>query len=390
MHMLTSSFYVRTTAAFLAAIILAGCKEETAQQALPKVFVSQPLAREVTGWDGFTGRFEATDTVDVRARVSGLIERVAFRDGAIVKKGDLLFVIDPRPYQAEVTQAEGRLADAQSRLQLADVELGRAKVLIRSEATTTSILDQREQAYRGAQAAVTTAAGALARAQLDLEFTDVHAPISGRISRKLVSEGNLVAGGDASATQLTTIVSIDPIDVYFDIDEESYLRYGRLAAAGKRASAGNVGSEVEIVLPDDATPPRKGILDFVENRLDKSTGTLRGRARLANPDHTLNPGQFARVLIVGDTAHRALLVPDSAITTDATERVLHVLDKDDRIASHSIELGRVFDGLREIKSGLEASDRVVIDGIQRAQVGDKVAPKLKLFSVSSASAESRQ
>jgi multidrug efflux pump subunit AcrA (membrane-fusion protein) len=293
MHMLTSSFYVRTTAAFLAAIILAGCKEETAQQALPKVFVSQRLAREVTGWDGFTGRFEATDTVDVRARVSGLIERVAFRDGAIVKKGNLLFVIDPRPYQAEVTQAEGRLADAQSRLQLADVELGRAKVLIRSEATTTSILDQREQAYRGAQAAVTTAAGALARARLDLEFTDVHAPISGRISRKLVSEGNLVAGGDASATQLTTIVSIDPIDVYFDIDEESYLRYGRLAAAGKRASAGNVGSEVEIVLPDDATPPRKGT-----PRQEFSSGgsllrPLRGEVAGACDRHVRRPARSA-------------------------------------------------------------------------------------------------
>ena len=342
----------------------------------PTVFVSHPLERKVIGWDTFTGRFDATDTVEVRSRVAGYIDQVAFRDGDFVKKRDLLFVIDSRPYQAVVNQARGQLENARSRLELAKLDLARAEHLIASGTISTSLYDQRKQAHTAAVAGVITAEGSLERARLDLEFTRVLAPMSGRISRKLVSAGNLVAGGDANGTLLTTIVSVDPIELYFDIDEESYLRYGRQTAQGKRKSAGNVGSDARIALPGQDSPPLVGEIDFTENRLDRSTGTLRARARVPNPDHLLNPGQFARVEIIGDAAHAALLVPDSAITTDATRRVLNVVSGGGRIEARPITIGRLFGQFREITDGLRPGDLVIVSGLQRAQVGEKVTPRL--------------
>jgi len=369
-------------------LVLTACKvESAAPAAAPTVLVSMPVQREVTGWDSFSGRFEATDTVDVRARVGGYIEQVAFRDGALVKKGDLLFVIDPRPYQAAVEQAEGRLAEARSQLQLASIEMGRADRLIATGAVAATVRDHRLQGQQAAQAAVTTASAALARARLDLEFTRVRSPMSGRISRKLVSEGNLIAGGDASATLLTTVVSVDPINVYFDIDEESYLRYSRLASEGKRKSVGNLGSEVKIALPGESTAQLSGTLEFVENRLDRSTGTLRARARVANSDQSLNPGQFARVQLIGDAAHTALLIDDAAITTDASRRVVNVVGDDDRVVARQVQLGKLFGNLREISGGLKATDRVIVGGLQRAQPGDKVAAKVQPVSEKTAAKE---
>jgi RND family efflux transporter MFP subunit len=372
------SFCLYTAAVLVIFSVLAGCKSDAPpRQPPPTVFVSQPLEREVTGWDSFTGRFEAADTVEVRSRVAGYIDRVAFHDGDFVHKGDLLFVIDPRPYQAVVDQARGRLDEARSQLQLANLNLARADTLIASGTIATSLYDQRKQAHAAALAGTTTAAGSLERARLDLEFTRVVAPMSGRISRKLVSAGNLVAGGDASGTLLTTIVSVDPIDLYFDIDEESYLRYAQLTAEGKRHSAGNAGSEVHIALPGQTESSLTGEIDFTENRLDRSTGTLRGRARVANPNHLLNPGQFARVELIGDAAHHALLVPDSAITTDATRRVLDVVGRDDRVAVRPITMGKLFGQFREITAGLQPGDRVIVAGLLRAQAGEKVTPKLQ-------------
>ncbi|WP_269502117.1 efflux RND transporter periplasmic adaptor subunit [Burkholderia sp. IMCC1007] len=355
----------------LAALLaLTGCQsDDKTPTAPPSVIVSAPVIRNVNDVDVYTGRFEAVDTVDVRPRVSGYLERVAFQDGATVKKGDLLFVIDPRPYDAAVTAAQGTLARAQSQLKLTQQDFERASILIKTDTIAQSLYDQRRQAVQSAQADVTSAQGALERARLDLSFTRIVAPMSGRIGRKLVSEGNLVKGGDSDATVLTTIVSQDPIDIYFDVDEESYLRYTREPAQ----SGGTASSrQVAIALPGDARPSLAGTMDFVDNRLDNSTGTLRQRARVANPAGRLSPGQFGRVYLSSRIAHAALLVPDSAVATDATRRVLYFVDSNGAVSVRPVTPGRLFGNLRAIDAGLKAGDRVIVDGFQRVQAGDKV------------------
>src|ERR1700761_5138156 len=282
--MYRSRTLTRLSAASLVALILAACSPNSAPSpAIPSISASMPLVKEVTGWDIFTGRLEAVDTVEVRPRVNGYVERVAFTDGDYVHKGDLLFIIDPRPYQAAVKQAEGQLEQAQAQLVLAGKELERAKSLITTQAIATNVLDQRTENQQAANAAVDVASAALGRAKLDLDFTQVKAPITGRISRKLVSEGNLVAGGDANATLLTTLVSLDTIDAYFDIDEQSFLRYGR-SGESRHTAILESGGDVGISLPGDKNPSFTGKLNFADNRLDASTGTLRLRARIANPD----------------------------------------------------------------------------------------------------------
>lgn len=353
-----------------ALLALPGCQsDDKAAAATPSVIVSPPVARDVNDVDVYTGRFDAVDTVDVRPRVSGYLDKVAFQDGATVRKGDLLFVIDPRPYQAAVTAAQGALERAQSQLKLSRQDFERASVLIKTDTIAQSLYDQRRQAVQSAQAEVTSAQGALERARLDLSFTRIVAPMSGRISRKLVSEGNLVKGGDSDATVLTTIVSQDPIAIYFDVDEESYLRYTREAQkSGSNASS----RQVAIALPGDAQPSLTGTMDFIDNRLDNSTGTLRQRARVSNPDRRLSPGQFGRVYLSSRVAHHALLVPDSAVATDATHRVLYFVDAKGTVAIRPVTPGRLHGNLREIDAGLNAGDRVIVDGFQRVQAGDKV------------------
>ncbi len=356
----------RALLALSLAALLVGCGPQAQESApaAPSVVVSQPLKSTISDWDSFTGRFEATDSVEVRSRVSGYLEKVAFRDGAIVKKGDLLFVIDSRSFQAAVTQAQGKLAQARSQQALAEQEYARAKVLIDSRTIAQSLYDQRLQAREAARAEVLSAEGALASARLDLEFTRITAPMSGRISRKLISEGNLVNGGSNDATLLTTIVSLDPIDIYFDIDEQSYLKY-------RCQSAGNIaGSQVRIALPGELQPSLSGRMDFIDNRLDPSTGTLRQRARVSNPDLALSPGQFGRVQFSARPAYEALLVPDTAVGIDATRKVLYVLDAQNRVELRPVQLGKLHDGLREVVSGLQADDRVIVDGLQRVRAGD--------------------
>lgn len=375
--------YARTIAGLTAvsaiALMVAAMRspEPAAPAAIPTVSASTPLVKEVTGWDTYTGRLEAVDTVEVRSRVSGYVERVAFRDGDYVQKGDLLFVIDPRPYQTAVQQAEGQLAQAKAQLALASKELERARSLITTQAIATSVLDQRAENHAAAEAAVGVASAVLGRAKLDLEFTQVRAPISGRISRKLISEGNLVAGGDSNATKLTTIVSLDMIDAYFDIDEQSFLRYGRTAREGNEKAAFQSGGEVGITLPGDKNPSFSGQLNFSENRLDGSTGTLRLRARIANPDHVLKPGQFVRISLAAEAAHPAVLVPAAAVASDASRQVLYVIGQDDRVTARPVELGRIFGKMREVTRGVEASDRVVVSGIQRVQAGAKVTVRME-------------
>jgi len=251
------------------------------------------------------------------------------------------------------------------------------RIWITTQAIATNVLDQRQENQAGAEAGVAVASAALARAQLDLEFTQVRAPITGRISRKLVSEGNLVAGGDANATLLTTLVSLDTIDAYFDIDEQSFLRYGRAGREGNRTVAFESGGEVEIALSGDKRPSFIGKLNFSENRLDASTGTLRLRARIANPDHVLKPGQFVRVSLAAEAAHQAMLVPATAVASDSSRRVLYVVGADDRVAARPVELGRMFGKMREVTRGLEADDRVVVSGTQRVQAGAKVTVRIE-------------
>jgi RND family efflux transporter MFP subunit len=374
-------FLTTLIGASLVALILAACSPNAAAPpADPTVSVSTPLVREVTGWDTFTGRLEAVDTVEVRPRVNGYVARVAFTDGDYVHKGDLLFVIDPRPYEAAAKQAEGQLEQAKAQLRLANKELERAKSLITTQAIATNVLDQRAEGQQSAEAAVAVASAALARAKLDLDFTEVRAPITGHISRKLVSEGNLVAGGDANATLLTTIVSLDSIDAYFDIDEQSFLRYGR-SADGKLAVAFRPGDDVGIALPGEKTPRFSGKLNFAENRLDASTGTLRLRARIANPDHTLAPGQFVRVSLAAEPAHQAVLVPAAAVASDSSQAVLFVVGGDDRVAARPIELGRLFGKMREVTRGLQPNDLVVVSGLQRVQAGTKVTVRTEAIKL---------
>jgi len=366
-------------AASAIALMLAACSPNAAAPSAepPTVSASAPLVREVTGWDTFIGRLEAVDIVEVRPRVNGYVERIAFKDGDDVHKGDLLFVIDPRPYEAAAKQAEGQLAQARAQLLLANKELDRAKSLITTQTISPNVLDQRAQRQQAAEAAVEIASAALARAKLDLEFTHVRAPITGRISRKLVSEGNLVAAGDAQATLLTTIVSLDTIDAYFDIDEQSFLRYGREGRDGQRSVAFASGADVGIALPGDKAPRFAGKLNFSENRLDGSTGTMRLRARIANPHHVLMPGQFVRVSLAAEPPHRAILVPASALASDASQQILYVVGADGRVSARPVELGRLFGKLREITRGLEAIDRVVVSGIQRVQPGGKVTVRIE-------------
>ena len=372
-RLLTSLF-----TASLLAMILAACSPNAAvPPATPTVSASIPLVKEVTGWDTFTGRLDAVDSVEVRPRVNGYVERVTFRDGDYVHKGDLLFVIDPRPYEAMTKQAEGQLAQAKAQLVLTEKDLDRAKSLITTQAIATNVLDQREQNQQAAEAGVNVASAALARAKLDLDFTQVRAPITGRISRKLVSEGNLVAGGDSNATLLTTIVSLDTIDAYFDIDEQSFLRYVRAGREGNRAVAFESGGEVAITLPGDKAASFSGRLNFSENRLDASTGTMRLRARIANPDHVLTPGQFVRVSLAAEPAHQAVLVPATAVANDSSQQVLYIVGADDRVAARPVELGRMFGKMREVTGGLAAGDRVVVSGIQRVTAGSKVTVRME-------------
>jgi RND family efflux transporter MFP subunit len=378
--MYRSRTLTRLSAASLVTLILAACSPNAATPpAIPSISASVPLVKEVTGWDTFTGRLEAVDTVEVRPRVNGYVESVAFTDGNYVHKGDLLFVIDPRPYQAAVKQAEGQLEQARAQLVLAGKELERARSLITTQAIATNVLDQRTENQQAANAAVDVASAALGRANLDLEFTQVRAPITGRISRKLVSEGNLVVGGAANATLLTTIVSLDTIDAYFDIDEQSFLRYLRAGKAGNQSVAFESGGEVSVTLPGDKNPSFSGKLNFTENRLDASTGTLRLRARIANPDHVLVPGQFVRVSLAAEPAHQAVLVPASAVTSDSSRQVLLVVGADDRVAARAVELGGMFGKMREVTRGLDAGDRVVISGIQRVQPGAKVTVRMEII-----------
>lgn len=361
------------------ASLLWGCARSDAppqQAAPPAVTVARPAVLRMIDWDEYTGRLAAVDSVEVRARVNGWIESVHFDEGSVVEKGDLLFVIDPRPYRAVLSEAEAELTRAQVRLQLAENDLGRAKRLFESRAISEEELDARTQEQREAVAALQAAGAAVERTRLDVEFTEVRAPIRGRIGRELVTEGNLVTGGSSGATLLTTIVSIDPVHVYFTADERAYLRYQRLAREGLRPSSRDEANPVRIQLADEQGFPHEGYMDFVDNRVDDATGTMQGRAVVPNPDGLLTPGLFARVQLLGEGPYEAIIVPGSAVGTDQAERFVFVVDEDGMVRRQTVELGRLIEGMRVIRKGLAPDDRVIIDGLQRARAGSPVKAEL--------------
>jgi multidrug efflux system membrane fusion protein len=363
----------------LIALTLGGCDEKAQSQAAappaPPVTVAQPVKRTVTDWDEFTGRFEAIEEVQVRARVGGFVNSVEFKDGAIVHAGDLLYIIDPRPFEAVALQAQGQLDDARAKAELAKRELDRGLTLVQTSAVSEQVVDQRRQALQAAHAAETQAEGALKAAHLNVEFTHVLAPITGRVSRHLVTLGNLVQGADSGATLLTSIVSLDPIYIYFDVDEATYQRNSKLWFEGKRPSSRNTANPVQVSLTGETKPLHEGTMDFLDNRLDVSTATLRSRAIIPNKDLSILPGQFGRVRIIGSSPYEALLIPDAAIVTDQSRKIVFVVKDDNTVEVKPVVLGPLDDGLRVIREGLKAEDHVIVDGIQRARVGAKVTPQ---------------
>jgi RND family efflux transporter MFP subunit len=361
----------------LLAVALSGCGDKPPQAAVgpPAVTVAQPTQRTVTDWDEFTGRFEAIEEVQVRARVGGFVNSVEFRDGAIVRAGDLLYTIDSRPFEAVALQADGQLSDARAKAELAKRELDRALTLVQTSAVSESIVDQRRQTLQAAHAAQMQAEGALKAARLNIEFTHVLAPMTGRVSRHLVSPGNLVQGSEGNATLLTSIVTMDPIYIYFDVDEATYLKNNRLWFEGRRPSSRDTPNPVQVTLTGETKPTHEGKMDFLDNRLDVSTGTLRSRAIIPNKDFSILPGQFGRVRLIGSSPYEALLLPDTAVATDQSRKIVFVVKDDNTVEAKPVTLGPLDEGLRVIREGLKAEDRVIVDGIQRARVGAKVTPQ---------------
>ena len=358
----------------LAAHTLVGCDSKPAASSAPpppSVTVARPLQKTITEWDEYTGRFAAVATVEVRARVSGFIDSIHFKDGQLVKQGDPLFVIDPRPYKLAVEQAKAEVERVQAKLQIATLDVERATPLVRSQTLTEREFDTRRSNQREAAGAVASLEAALKQSELNLEWTEVRAPIAGRISDRRVDAGNLVSGGQTGATLLTAIVSLDPIHFVFDASEADFLRYTRLAAAGARPSSRDVQNPVSVRLADESDYKHQGRMDFVDNVLNPKTGTIRGRAVFDNKDGLLTPGSFGRLRLFGGE-HDALLVPDSAIASDQASKIVFTAADDGTVGTKRLELGPMVEGLRVIRSGLTPTDRIVIEGLQRARPGQKV------------------
>jgi RND family efflux transporter MFP subunit len=338
----------------------------------PKVTVARPVVKNIVEWDDFTGRFEATDDVAIRSRVTGYLDQIHFRDGSIINKGDLLFTIDPRSFQAALEETSARLDIAKTALDLAGQEFQRAESLRKSGTVSESVLDQRRQQFLSAQAEVQGVTAALQQARLNLEYTKITAPISGRISRRLLSVGNLV---NANETVLTTIVALNPIYFYFDVDERSYIAYARMALQGERPSGRENAYEVRMVVPGDPKESRIGRINFVDNRIDSATGTMRGRAIFDNPDLFLQPGMFGRISIPGSGNYEAVLIPDGAIGSDQDRRIVFVVGPDNKISTRAIRPGPKIDGYRVVRNGLTGAETIVVDGIVRARPGATVTPE---------------
>jgi RND family efflux transporter MFP subunit len=370
--------------AFLA-LALAGCGQ--AQQPAqappppPTVTVANPVKRTIVDHDEYVGRFIAVDSVEVRARVSGYLESVHFTDGQTVKQGDLLFTIDRRPFQNTLDQVRANLTQARSNLIYAESDLARGQQLVRERTIAEQVFEQRAQAKRNAEAAVLASEAAVRQAELDLQFTELRAPVTGRIGDRKVSPGNLVSGGTAAGTSTTTmlatIMSTDPIRFEFTFDEASLLRYERLTKDVKTGEAWGAATPVMLRLIDEKQFSHKGQMDFIDNTIDRASGTIRARAVFANAAGPFTPGMFGRVRVPASQPYAALLVPDAAIGTEQARKYVLVVAADNTVSQRYVTLGDVLDDLRVIKSGLEGEERVIVNGMVRARPGGKVTPQVQ-------------
>jgi RND family efflux transporter MFP subunit len=370
-------------AAAMAAIgvAISGCNEGQPQQAKgppppPTVTVAKPTRQMVVDQDEYVGRFVPVNSVEVRARVGGYLEKINFTDGQMVKEGDTLFVIDRRPYRHVLEQAKANLTQARANLSYAQSDLERGAQLVKDKTITQQTYDQRLQTKNVAEANVRAQEEAVAAAELDHEFTELRAPVSGRIGDRRVSTGNLVMGGlTGSPTMLATIVSMDPIRFEFTFDEAAYLRYERMARQSKDVTSreGSVGVAVKLL--DEKDFLHQGRMDFVDNVIDRGSGTIRGRAVFANPDGVLTPGMFGRIRVPGSPPYLAMLVPDAAIGTDQARKFVLVVDADGTVHQKFVTLGQAIGPLRVVKDGIAPEDSVVINGLMRARPGQKVTPQ---------------
>jgi RND family efflux transporter MFP subunit len=363
-------------------LLLPGCAGKPADPPpAPPVTVAAVPDRDINEWDEFTGRFEAVDQVEIRPRVAGYIKRVAFAEGKEVKKGDILFEIDARPYEAELARTQAELERARSGADLAARDVQRAKRLVDVQAISREEFDTRVSGQGQGDASVRAAEAAVRTARLNLEWTQVRSPIAGRVSRAEVTAGNLVQAGPPTATLLTTVVSLDPIYVYFEGDEQTYLKYSNLARAGSRPSSRDVRNPIYMgLLNEDGQFPHQGYVDFVDNALNPQTGTIRARAVFSNKDRLFTPGLFARLKLVGSGRYRATLVLDRAVGTDQDKKFVLVLKPDSTVDYRPVHLGPLVDGLRVVTSGLKPGEKIVINGLQRARPGLKVTPTAALMT----------
>ena len=371
---------VGTPLALLAAAVTFWNSEPSpaAAPTAPMVTVAAPLEQTINQWDDYVGRFEASRSVEVRPRVSGQVVGVHFTDGQVVRQGQLLFTIDPRPFTAALAEARASVASAQAALNLAETNLGRARRLLEAQAVSQANVDQLTAEVRSAQAALAAAQARVRSRALDVEFTQVRAPIAGKVSDRRIDPGNLVATGE---TLLTTINALDPIYFTFDVPESLFLKTARARQAGNAS-----GQLAEIRLQDEASYNWKGRLDFTDNGISQNSGTIRARAVVPNPNYFLAPGMFGNMRLADGGTTNALLVPDAAIRTDQARKIVLVVGKDNTVAAKPVETGPLVAGLRVIRSGITKADRIVVQGVQFAMPGTKVNPRVTQVKASEAAA----
>ncbi|MEM8649455.1 MAG: efflux RND transporter periplasmic adaptor subunit [Pseudomonadota bacterium] len=355
-----------------------------AQQGPLPVEVANPIVKKIVDWDEYTGRFEAVQRVEIRPRVSGYLEAIKFRDGQLVEKGDLLFRIDPRPFQTTLDSANAQLEAAKADQNRTTVELQRGEELVANGTLSVQALDERRAAKLRADAQIVIAEAAIRAAELNVEFTEVRAPFTGRISDRKVDIGGLLV---ENTTALANLISTNPIHLVFTGSEADFLKYSRLSLSGNRESSRDASNPVQARLIDEKGWPHSGVMNFVDNELDPNSGTIRGRAVFDNPDDLLTPGLFARIRLIGSGEYEALLLPDESILSDQARKIVLVVDDEGTVSAKVVELGQLHQGMRVIRSGLEAEDKVVVNGVLRARPGGKVTPQEITLSIDPSESE---